>query len=186
MIDRARFAFRLAVAAAVLGCGMTASADPLPGTWEARQTRFQFASFTSQYTCDGLRTKVKLLLRSLGARDDVAIQGACGGRSFNEPQVSHNFVLGFSVPVLVEGGGSPGETFPVEWREVQWRANSPRGLDRGDCELVEQLRRQVMPLFNPRGLVDGAVCVPHQLSAGVPDLRMMLLVPASGANGDAK
>ncbi|MBI2993960.1 MAG: hypothetical protein HYY48_07270 [Gammaproteobacteria bacterium] len=182
MINRVKRLSPAFIAAAVaLVAGTAAFADALPGTWQAKQARFHFAGFTSQYTCDGLRSKVKVLLRSLGARDDVTIRGGCGGKSFNEPQQSHNVVIGFSIPVLAEGQGLPGETFPAEWREVRWRANSPSGLDPGDCELVEQLREQVLTLFNPRDMKDESVCVPHQLNTGDPDLRMTILVPAQSA-----
>lgn len=179
MVHRINPLFPLFIATAMtLGAGTAARGDTLPATWEAKQAKFHFAGFTSRYTCEGLRSKVKLLLRTLGARDDVKIQGACGGKSFNEPQVSHSVVIGFAIPVPAEGGGSPGETFPAEWREVHLHANSPSNLAWGDCELVEQFREQVLPLFNPRDVKDESVCVPHQLNAGDPDLRMTILAPA--------
>ena len=164
------------VAALAFGIG-AAHADTLAGTWKAKQARFHYSGFTSQYTCDGLRSKVKTVLVALGARDDVKVEGSCGGRTFNEPQMSQSVVIGFAVAVPAEGRGSPGETFPVEWRVVQLRPKNPTSLAWGDCELVEQLREQVLPLFNPRDVKDNTTCTPHQVNVGSPDLRVTVLMP---------
>jgi hypothetical protein len=54
-------------------------------------------------------------------------------------------------------------------------------LDWGDCELVEQFAKQVLPAFNPQGLEDDVHCVPHRHSPGRPRLRMTLLMPVPEA-----
>jgi len=163
--------------AAALGMPAAASADSIAAAWESHQVEFHYAGFTSDYTCDGIRGQLKLLLRAVGARDDLRIEANCGGFS-NEPQPFHRLKLAFSVPVPAPGGGSPGETFPAEWREVRIGRGQPRGMDWGDCELVEQFADQLLPAFNPLQLEDRVHCVPHQRTLGQPDLRMTLLVPA--------
>lgn len=181
MLNRTRMLMHACLAAAlVLGAG-AAYGDTLPAVWQAKQAKFHFFGLTSKYTCDGLKSKVKLLLRTLGARDDVKVEGGCSGLSFNAPQDSQSVVIGFAIPVPAEGWGSPGETFPAEWREVRLQSNKPRNLAWGDCELVEQLNKQVLTLFNARDVKDNTTCTPHQVNIGDPDLRLTLLMPVPAA-----
>lgn len=159
-----------------------ATADTLSARWKPHLLKFHFAGFTSYYTCNGLRDQVKVLLRAAGARDDVRIEGACAGLP-NQPRPSHTLVLGFSVPVSVAAGtaGSPDEVFPAEWREIEISSGHPRQIQGGDCELVEQFAKKVLPLFNPGPVASEPNCYPHQLLVGEPVLRATLLIPVPAA-----
>lgn len=158
-----------------LGIAGAARAEAVDAAWQQHEIRFHYAGFTSDYTCDGIRTQLKRLLRTAGARDDIRISGGCGG-DFGEPQPFHNLRLTFSVPVP-STDGLPGETFAAEWREVRINPRRPNGVDWGDCELVEQFAEQVLPALAPQQVEDGTACVPHQNSPGQPDLTMTVLVP---------
>jgi hypothetical protein len=48
---------------------------------------------------------------------------------------------------------------------------SPREVALGDCELVEQFRDKVLPLFTTRNVDSRMTCVPNQLSGSVINLR---------------
>ena len=50
------------------------------------------------------------------------------------------------------------------WRTVELSRRSPRELELGDCELVEQFKSDLLPKFTTRNIVDQSTCVPHQLS----------------------
>jgi hypothetical protein len=41
----------------------------------------------------------------------------------------------------------------------------------GDCELIEQFRQHVLPMFAIRNVVSNVTCVPHELSGSQVDLR---------------
>jgi hypothetical protein len=148
----------------------------VPALWQPHQVRFHYGGFTTKYTCDGIRRGLRVLLRAAGARDDVRIEGGCGGES-HRPQPSHNLTVAFAVPVAAAGADIPGETFPATWREVRIAANRPSGLDAGDCELVEEFSRQILPLLDARDVEDRTRCVPGHRSPGSPNLRMTLLLP---------
>jgi hypothetical protein len=47
----------------------------------------------------------------------------------------------------------------------------PRELALGDCELVEQFRTLVLPMFTVRNIDDHTTCVPHQESGSVISLN---------------
>ena len=63
------------------------------------------------------------------------------------------------------------------WRTVAWSARSPRELRIGDCELVEQFRSLVLPMFTTRNVVSNTTCIPHQESGSVIDLKFEVFGP---------
>ena len=66
----------VAVAGATLASGSAVAADL--GVWQKHEYSFAFMGFTSTYSCDGLASKLKLLLIAAGARSDAkANAGAC-------------------------------------------------------------------------------------------------------------
>jgi len=66
---------------------------------------------------------------------------------------------------------STGKPVAAIWRPVALAARSPRELRTGDCELVEQFRRQVLPMFTTRNVEDHTTCIPHQNSGSVINLK---------------
>lgn len=153
------------------------AADPVEATWEAHQMRFHYSGFTTDYTCTGIKSKLRLLLRTLGARDDVKVTGACGGE-LNRPYPFYNLTLAFAIPVPAEGVAT-GETFPAQWEPVRIGYNKPRDLAWGDCELVEQFRDQVLPLFPLQQLDDRTRCTPGRHNVGSPSMDLTILMPVS-------
>jgi hypothetical protein len=63
----------------------------------------------------------------------------------------------------VAGDVAPGEPVVGVWRHVKLARGRPRNLDPGDCELLEQFRDKVVPLFTTRALKDETRCIPYQL-----------------------
>jgi len=63
---------------------------------------------------------------------------------------------------------------------VAFSARSPRELALGDCELVEQFRSTVVPMFATRNLDNRTTCVPHQLSGSTIDLKFESFAATSG------
>ena len=55
---------------------------------------------------------------------------------------------------------------------------SPRELANGDCELVEQFRDVVLPMFTVRSVDDHTTCVPHQESGSTIALGFESLAQA--------
>ncbi len=68
-----------------------------------------------------------------------------------------------------------GEPVLGVWKAVTIKRNSPRGLEMGDCELVELFRDRVLPKFLTRGLEGDVNCIPHQLVGNRIDLRFEVL-----------
>jgi hypothetical protein len=142
------------------------------GNWQKHEYSFAFLGFTSTYSCDGLADKIKLLLIAAGARRDVKSQpGACAS-GFGRPDKFARADLTFYTLAPI-GAGTPADVKRVDggWRPVSFADHSPRELFTGDCELVEQFRNTLLPMFTTRNLDGHTTCIPHQNSGSVIDLR---------------
>lgn len=151
--------------------------DAVLAAWKRNQVEFTYMGFTTLYTCDGLKGKVKSLLRHLGARDDMQV--TMSGCEFQPGDIARlpRVRLDFHVPVPRESGTrDAGLPVPAEWKTLVIKRDEPRNLDVGDCELVEQFRDHVLPAFATRQLTGQLSCVPHQLSGSRFNLRLQSLV----------
>ena len=169
---------------AVIGCVLfpallvsrTSSADEPSarerGVWQKHQYSFVFMGFTSTYSCDGLADKIKLLLIAAGARNDAkSWPGACA-QGFGRPDKFARADLTFYT--LAPGGSdtsSGSKQVDGVWRPVTFADRSPRELSTGDCELVEQFRNNVLPMFTTRNVEYHTTCVPNQESGSLISLR---------------
>lgn len=141
------------------------------GSWQKHEYSFQFFGFTTTYSCDGLAGKLKLLLIASGARADVkATSDGCSG-GYGTPDKFARARLTFYT--LAPAGTKDNSSPPIEgaWRSVTLANRSPRDLALGDCELVEQFRDKVLPIFTTRHVENRMTCVPNQLSGGMIDLK---------------
>jgi hypothetical protein len=142
------------------------------GVWQKHELSFAYMGFTSTYSCDGLADKIKLLLIAAGARPDAKSRpGACAS-GFGRPDKFARADLTFYT--LAPGGANSapaGDQVAGIWRTVSLAARSPRDLHTGDCELVEQFRNTVLPMFATRNVDDHTTCVPHQESGSIIGLR---------------
>jgi len=142
------------------------------GTWQFHKYSFQFLGFTSTYSCDGLADKLKELLLAAGARADVKSEpGACAS-GFGRPDKFARADLKFFTLVPLGTNVVPDQQpTPGVWRPVTFGNHSPQDLLLGDCELIEQFRSQVLPMFATRNVVNNTSCIPHQESGSTIDLR---------------
>jgi hypothetical protein len=178
-----RFAAGRSALAVVLGGALFLSTAALaddstpaggPGTWQSHKYAFQFLGFTSTYSCDGLANKLRILLLAAGARADVkSVPGACAS-GFGRPDKFARADLTFYTLAPADsgaaaGGGGGGVT--GVWRPVAFAAHQPYELGLGDCELMEQFRQQVLPMFATRNVVGNTTCIPYQESGSNIDLR---------------
>ena len=62
------------VAAAQADAPAPGTNAPVSAVWVERQVNFTYMPLTSYYSCDGLRDKVRWLLRQLGARPDFKVK----------------------------------------------------------------------------------------------------------------
>ena len=183
-----------------------AASTPDSGIWQKHQYSFQYMGFTSSYSCDGLADQLKRLLLAAGARQDVKSEpGACAS-PFGRPDKFARADLTFytlapagaantadkAKPARPRDAASPvgsaataAEGPPVAgtWRPVAFTAHSPRELGLGDCELVEQFKSSLLPMFTTRHVDDHTTCIPHEFAGSVIDLKFESFVAAKTTPG---
>src|ERR1700761_3306459 len=175
----------LKVIIAALGLSLSVAALPAarePGVWVKHDTVFQFMGFTSTYSCDGLAYKLRILLIAAGARADAKSTADACSSGYGRPDKFARARLIFYTLAPATAGGSDGVPVDGNWRSVVFADRSPRDLRLGDCELVEQFRDKILPMFATRQVESGMTCIPNQLSGSLISLKFDALSAAPQAN----
>ena len=169
----------LLVLAALVACPVAAEepgSDEVAAAWKRQEVDFFYLGFTTRYSCGGLRSKVKLLLKHLGVRPDVKISERGCEYGFEKVAEWPHLKIVFYVPEIPEvGARDVGEPVLGTWKAVSIKRHQPRGLEWGDCELVEQFRDRVLPKMPVRAMEGDVNCIPHQLIGNRIDLRFQIL-----------
>src|SRR5580700_4917002 len=159
----------LRVGLALIVCGFSAAAfagevsstDAGQGVWQKHEYSFQYLGFTTTYSCDGLASKLRVILLAAGAREDAkSISDGCA-RGFGTPDRLARARLTFYT--LAPVGQADNATPPTNgvWRPVAFADRSPRDIALGDCELIDQFRAQVLPMFTTRNVESRMTCIPN-------------------------
>ncbi len=173
MTNLARHFIFIMLAVTGFSINSSAYAEIIEAQWEAHQIRFRYSGFSSHYTCDGIRSTLKRLLKLLGARDDVRVESSCIDHL--RPQRFHRTLLAFAMPVPADKTDISREIIPAEWQEVRITGVSSRYLDAGDCELVEQFQRQVLPKLSARNKKKKLRCIPYRHQLNTLNIKMIAL-----------
>ena len=136
--------------------------------WTQKEFKFTYQGFTTKYSCDGLRGKVRSILLTFGARKDLQVsEWGCAGNS-GRPDAFPGVAVKMSVLEPAGAAGSAGAAPPVaaHWKNVKVELDRSAVSEAGECELIEQLKEKVLPLFTTRNVDYRNMCVPHQLTPG--------------------
>ena len=175
-----------------------AAADPVQAIWKHQEIGFYFQSFTTFYSCTSLEGKLERILRELGVHARVKVRSAdCPYSVARMPRVVMQVISPVeatpealaerdknkSVRELaqrVRGKKSEHpldslEEFPAQWRRVSL-SRGRLNLEPGDCELIDELKKKVLPKLAVRTVRDDVQCSPNQLTLGQPRLEVDALV----------
>lgn len=159
-----------------------AAANPPAGAesavWTPKEVQFTYMGFTSTYTCDGLRDTVKEMLLHLGARkDDLQVyEMPCSGNP-DRPNPFPGVKIKMSVLTPAPATAAADvKTVSAQWKKVKLPYPATGLQAEGECELLEQFKEKVLPLFTTRNVDLHATCVPHQLSPIGTQLQTEVLV----------
>jgi len=154
---------------------------PLAAVWTAKELRFTYMGFTSKYSCDGLRERIRSVLLKLGARPDLQVsQGPCAaplGTPTPFPAVTIKMnVLEPASSAHPVNGSAPPQVVPAHWQRVDLTGSNDAVKEAGDCEVIEQIKHSILPQFTTRNVDYKSTCVPNQLTLGGTQLRADVLV----------
>jgi hypothetical protein len=167
-----------AISAEALAEAPAENAAPAWSVWTPKQLRFVYAGFTSHYSCDGLRDKMRAILLQLGARADLTVHpvpcSGLAGRPTEFPGVTVD--MNVPVPWDAQATNAAATPVPAHWKTVVLSTELDPLREAGDCELIEQVKARVLPLFNTRNVDYHSTCVPHQLQIGGTQLKADVLI----------
>jgi len=172
------------------------SPEPVQAIWKHQEISFYFQSQTTFYSCSSLEAKLKRILKALGTQPDVRVRSIdCQRGPVRMPRVT----LNVSAPVEATPAAIAerdkdkskrelaarvrGESedpaalapFPAQWKRVSLSRGAVN-LEPGDCELIDELRRKVLPKLAVRLVESGMQCTPGQVSMNQPQLVVEALV----------
>lgn len=140
--------------------------DPVEAVWRAQRLMFRYRSEGRVYACDILEHKVKRILTQFGARDQLVVRRvACRDfAGFAQLEVLMESPIEATAENVSEitqydsqdeliarlrGVTLPSAEdvvrFPAVWESIAIQRAPRVYLEQGDCALVQQLRRQILP-----------------------------------------
>jgi hypothetical protein len=195
----------IASTAALLLVGSVAHAQSLPdapvveAVWKPQRINFVYHGYSTLYSCSGLQEKLEKILTTVGARDDSVELRAY---SCDDQLSTARFEIALASPVeatpenvealtsydsrdeLVArvrserlASAEDLERFPAVWKTISFARSREMKLDPGDCELVLQLRRQILQRMSVQIVNDRVQCSDFG-NIGRPRLTVSALVPA--------
>jgi hypothetical protein len=167
-----------AVAAAATPAEPTATPAATAAQWHRQTQKFDYTGFTTLYTCDGLEGKVRDILLTFGARNDVKVRATGCNEGSNRPSKFAWVTAEFS---SLAPATDPAATDVVKagWTRVQLAPNRPSYMGAGECELVEQIRGMLQKGFALRGTEYRTSCMPHQVSMADYSVTTEVLKPVA-------
>jgi hypothetical protein len=158
----------------------TATEAGQSAVWTPKEVRFEYVGFTTYYSCDGLRDRVRGILLQLGARkEDLKVTQTPCISGLGRPDPFPGVLIRMNVLATSSAqnnGAAPGDAVAAHWKTVELKPQGP-GLDTGgECELIDQVKRRILPLFATRNVDYSSTCVPHQVNIGGTHLRAEVLV----------
>jgi hypothetical protein len=165
--------------------------------WKVQSLSFAYSGYATVYSCDSLLDKVRQILQIVGARDTLRIRSwGC------TDMVTHgrmDITLESPVEATPENiaalttydgtrelvarvrneqlvSAEDVHRFPATWQTISMSRDRQLKLGPSDCELVDQLRRDVFPSMAIRVDYDRLRCSAVFGNIGQPQLRVAALV----------
>src|SRR6266481_6380894 len=163
-------------AAAAADTGTQAARES--AVWTPRELLFIYQGFTTRYSCDGLRDKVRSILLELGAREDLKVtETPCSELGRPDPFPGVRIKINVLQPATDKSATAGTQSVPAHWKRIDLTPDRDAISAAGECELVEQVKQSILPLFATRNVQYSSNCLPHQLQIGATQLRAEVLVP---------
>ena len=143
-----------------------AAADAETAVWTPKELTFVFMGFTAHYSCDGLQDKIRHVLGQLGARSDFKVDYYGCSSPFGTPDPFPGVRIRMHVLQPAAADNKSAELVGARWQRTSLRLDKDPVWEASDCELLEQIRQKILPLFATRNVDFASNCVPHQAYLG--------------------
>jgi hypothetical protein len=195
-LDFARAAVLL-LAAGVANAQSQADQPVVEAVWKPQRMNFVYRGYSTLYSCRGLQDKLQKILTTVGARGRIELRAY----SCDDELAIARFQIALTSPVEATPENveqlttydSRGELvarvrgerlasaedlprFPAVWKTISFARSRQMKLAPGDCELVLQLRRHILPRMAVQIVNDQVRCSEFG-NIGKPQLTVSALVP---------
>ena len=149
------------------------AAETVDAVWIGQEIEFSYLSLVVAYSCELMEARVKMLLRHVGAADDVEVTMLpCTG--YDLPQRRLRITVRFSTLVLAGDGDV--EIVKAAWSEVQLGKRHPKSIDDSDCELLEHFQEHLLSTIEHEVIEGNTGCdATRRLTVG--QLKLKVLKP---------
>jgi len=148
--------------------------EPIDAVWKEQEVESGFLTVNVAYSCDLLEARVKMLLKQVGAADDITVDVMpCG--AYDRPSEQHQATTRFST--LVPAGDGDTNIIKAEWTDVELGRGQPRSIDGRDCQLLEQFTEQFLPKIEHE-VIEGSVACGATRQTIIGRLKIKVLKPA--------
>ena len=158
--------------------------DAQAAVWTPKELTFVFMGFTARYSCEGLRDKIRHTLAELGARSDFKVDYYGCSSPFGTPDPFPGVRIRMHVLQPVAANDNSAEAVGAHWQRTSLHLDKDPVWEASDCELLEQIRQKILPLFATRNVDFASNCVPHQAYLGTR-LSADVLLPDKDAKAVA-
>jgi hypothetical protein len=176
------------------------SAQSVQSVWKPVEIKYSYVGFTTAYECDAFESKVKNILLTLGAAPQTRVQA--NGCINTRPSRNFFVTVTTATPIPASEAKEPAnkatkelterltgkadplktDPFPAQWKTVDLSRDRKLNLEPGDCELMEGLKKEVLPKLSVKVITDRVTCTPNSLSIQTPQLTVSALVPLPKAD----
>jgi hypothetical protein len=196
-VVRVRAAF-VAICLGVVTLSATANEASIEAIWKPQRVTFSFTSQSTFYSCNELENRLRRVLLVLGAHEQMHVD-----RSQCSPQTQLRLNITFSSPIEATAENVRALTtfttedqlvaqlrgielptaedlrrFPAEWQTISLSRDRRLRLRASDCELLEQIRRQLLLQLATRDVSRRIVCS-HGNFSRPPPVTMSALVAST-------
>ena len=176
------------------------STQPVQSVWKPVEIKYSYVGFTTAYECDAFESKIKSILLKLGAAPQTRVQA--NGCINTRPSRNFFVTVTTATPIPASEAKEPAnkatkelaerltgkkdplqtDPFPAQWQTVDLSRDRKLDLEPGDCELMDGLKKEVLPKLSVKVIEDRVMCTPNSLSIQTPQLTVSALVPMPKAD----
>jgi hypothetical protein len=176
---------------------VASAAEPIEAVWKPQRVTFAYAGHTTHYTCYTLEQKLKLVLKTLGAHEDVTVDRTrCSDFSGAQLQLSFRSPVAATIENIrlittydaeevlaarlnnhqLPSAEDLPRFFAVN-QEVSFAHDRQLKMQAADCEFADHVRRQLLPTLGARVVTNGLFCTPGYPAISRPRLTVSVLLP---------
>jgi hypothetical protein len=148
--------------------------QPVAAVWQPYELQFNYFAAHTYYSCSGLEDRLAAILRELGADKEVHVSvTGC----FGSANVGNMLNARIQARLPAAAGDAPADSFQATTKVITIRAGRSGDATAGDCELLEQVRDQILPALKLERVKDDLNCIPGGANSPSRSLQVRALIP---------